>query len=159
MAELTPAQKAFLAARGFRDKFGGMSAGEIEALSFADYAARTGRTLSVTPELAAPPQAVAVQHPAHPPGIDFASMDMQTYAQVRGQLGIGRGEYGRGALDGGSTADWVQAAQRKAGRSAWQGRNVVEPPRLERYVRQDEHRDTRSVAERFGTPGNSFQVH
>lgn len=159
---LTPAQEAFLAARDFRDKFGDMSADEIEALSFADYAARTGRTLSVTPEPTAPPPAVAdVQRPASEehPGIDFSQLSMTDYAQLRGQLGVGGREYGRGTLDGGSTADWIAAAQQKAGRSAWQGRNVVEPPQLERYVRQDEHRDTRSIADRFSTPGNSFQIH
>lgn len=99
----------------------------------------------------------AVQANAEPQGIDIASMDMNTYAQLRSQLGVVGREYGRGALDGGSTADWVQAAQRKAGRSAWQGRNVQESPRIDgRFLKQDE-RDTRSAAQRFSTPGNSWQ--
>ena len=56
---------------------------------------------------------------------------MGQYAQLRAQLGVTGREYGRGALDGGSTADWVQAAQRKARRSGWQGGNVQESPRVD----------------------------
>jgi len=114
------------------------------------------------PQAPSPPRAAPAAFDAPQGGTDVASLSMDEYAVLRSQLGMGHArEYGRGILsDQGGTDAWVQAAQRKAGRHGWQGRNVVEPPSItDRYVRQDDMRDARSVAERFGTPGNSFQVH
>lgn len=168
---LTETQRAFLQSQYHREAFEDMSAADINRMDMSTYARLTGRAtlgyaVAQVVETAPPgmprqavPAQIVPQAPT-PEGIDFANLSMSDYAALRGQLGIGhRGEYGRGALDGGSTADWVQAAQRKPGRSAWQGRNVVEGPRLEgRFLRQDEQRDSRSLAERFSTPGNSFSI-
>lgn len=93
MTELTPLGAAFLSSRHYADKFGDMSADEIEALSFAEYAARTGREFGVTEPVKPPggpvpapvhpgqdPQAVAdAQHP----GTDFRAMGMSEYRRVR----------------------------------------------------------------------------
>jgi hypothetical protein len=92
-------------------------------------------------------------------GMSIEDMTLEEYARLRAQVGIGRGEYGRGALDSASTADWVAAAKRKAGRSALNNSGTMEPPRLEgRYLKNDERLDRRPAAERFSTPGNSFTL-
>lgn len=54
-----------------------------------------------------------------PQGVDISAMPMAAYAQVRAQLGVTGREFGRGALDGGSTADWVAAARAKSGRTQY----------------------------------------
>ena len=170
---LSENQRAFLLAREHTADFEDLSAVEINRMSFEDFARRTGRQTPAEAALEAldaqheapasegqeqPPAPVREPQSA-PQGLDLASMTMEQYAALRGQLGVGGREYGRGALDGGSTADWVQAAQRKAGRSAWQGGNLTEPPRLEgRFVCQNDMRDTRSAAQRFSTPGNAFGI-
>jgi hypothetical protein len=73
-------------------------------------------------------------------GVDVSQLSMEQYAQLRGQLGVTGREYGRGALDGGSTADWIAAAQRKAGRAAMQAGNVREAaqPDSGKYLRANE---------------------
>jgi hypothetical protein len=110
-----------------------------------------------TPRTVSAPEAVFANADM---GIDISSLSMSEYAQIRDQLGMGVSrKENRGLLNQSGSQSWVEAAQGQPGRSSWQGRNVVESPRLEgRHVRQDDMRDTRSAAGRFGTPGNSFQV-
>ena len=117
---------------------------DIASMDMDTYAAMRGQLMSQG-------------RPDASPGITLAEMTNEQYAAVRGQLGMGKSSYGRGALDGGSTAEWIAAAQRQPGRSAMQGKNVETPSLTGRYVRQDEHRDTRSLSERFGTPGNAYR--
>jgi hypothetical protein len=86
-------------------------------------------------------------------------MSLEQYAALRQQAGIGQGNYGRGALDGGSTQDWIAAAQKQAGRHGWQNANTVESPRLEgrTVLKQDQQLDTRSAAQRFSNQANMWQ--
>jgi hypothetical protein len=97
---LTPTQRAWLDSQHHREAFEDLSAADINRMDFATYARLTGRTLTVTPEPTAPPQAVAeAQHPAHSvehPGIDFAQLSMSEYKRVREHLGIGRSPSARG---------------------------------------------------------------
>jgi hypothetical protein len=167
---LTPLQRAFLDSQRHKEAFEEMSAVEINRMSFAEFAARSGRRTPAQAAVAAldanytalgssQQKAPAPPQSQTPQGVDIASMSMADYSQIRGQLGVGGREYGRGALDGGGTADWIAAAQRKAGRSGWQGRNVIEAPKLEgRFADHEALRDTRSAQERFSTPGNSFNL-
>lgn len=73
-----------------------------------------------------------------------------------------RGGEGQGIFHSVSSQSdqYSAAARRHAGRTAMGGSsNVVEPPRLTgRYLNHDAQRDTRTAAQRFGTPGNSFQI-
>ena len=89
----TPLLDAWFDSARFRDKFGDMSADEIEQMSFAEYAARTGREFKVTPVAEAEPVpagqdpagVMAAQHPQHAtedPGVDFQRMTMRQYEQI-----------------------------------------------------------------------------
>lgn len=72
---------------------------------------------------------------------DFASMSLDEYAIYRDQAGIGHGQYGRGALDGGSTADWIAAARsRGIGRTSYGQQNVQDAakPDATKYLRANE---------------------
>ena len=150
----------------------GMSLDEILKLDMDAYARLTNRPtvgeLVAQAAEAWPPgrprqEPAPAQQPALAPrGIDFAAMDMQTYAQLRSQL-IGRSpKEGHGIFDsvGSGSEEYTNAVRAQSGRTAWNNANVVEPPRLERlrYVRQDDQRDTRSRADRFSTPGNAFNL-
>jgi hypothetical protein len=152
----------------------GLTAAELLALSHDEYARITGRaTISETVSQASgyqvsPPPAPQEQTPAPvrtraplTPGFDFASMDMEQYAAVRGQLGVGVSrKEGRGIFDsvGSRSDEYTNAVRAQAGRTAMSNANTVEPPRLtDRYVRQDDMRDHRTAAQRFSTPGNSYQ--
>ena len=100
------------------------------------------------------PAQTAPQPAPEPQGVDVASLDMATYAQLRGQLGVGRSrQEGVGLLNQQGTQSWAEAARAKSGRSGWQGRNVTESPRLDRVV-VNERVDTRSAAERLSSPAN-----
>ncbi len=60
---------------------------------------------------------------------------------------------------GSQSPEYTSATRAQAGRTAYSQQNVIEPPRLTgRYVRQDDMRDTRTAAERFGNPANSFNL-
>ena len=149
----------------------GLSPAELLSLDMADYARLTGRpTIGQVAAQAAetappgtprqdPAGVMAAQHPEHSaedPGIDFRQMTIAEYAQLRGQLGVGRGrQYGVGITNSGAgTADWIAAAQAKGGRHGWQGQNVVESPRIDRpAVRPDVQPDTRSATQRLSNPG------
>lgn len=150
----------------------GLSASEILALPADEYARLTNRPTPTQAALQAldaqyeppgTPRQEPAQVVAQPPapeaqGIDVAGMDMQQYAALRGQLGMGGREYGRGIFDGGGTAEWVQAAQAKAGRHGWQGANVQQSPQLGRaYVQQEQPPAYRSAADRFTFPGSAYQ--
>jgi hypothetical protein len=170
----TPRLDTLLAAQRMQDQFCGFSADEIERMPMDSY--REIRRRAGLPDVdpysdayakyethgqdPAPAPQNAPGAPQSPPqGIDLQSMTMAQYAAVRGQLGVQGDEYGKGALDGGSTADWIAAAQRKAGRSGWQRGNVTESPRLtDRYINHDEQRDTRPAAQRFSNQANAFNL-
>lgn len=97
-----------------------------------------------------------------PVGIDVSQLTIEQYAALRGQLGIGKSrQEGRGIFDsvGSRSQAYTDAARQQAGRTGWSTSNVVESPRLtNRHMNHDERRDTRTAGERFGTPGNSFQI-
>lgn len=114
---------------------------------------------SPAPQQQAPAPAQPPTQTQAPETPDFASMDMATYAAYREQAGIGRGAYGRGALDGtAGTAEWAAAARARTGRTGLSQHNVTDAPRLDgRYVDHDAQRDTRTAAQRFATPGNAYQ--
>jgi hypothetical protein len=121
----------------------GLSAAELLALPHDEYARLSGRPTSSQTALAAlgyepvpgtPRQEAPVPVPTHAPepqGIDIALMSWEQYAAVRDQLGVQGREYGRGALDGGSTADWVAAARAKSGRAAMNEHNVQRAPQVD----------------------------
>lgn len=105
------------------------------------------------------------QHPAQAPapgpqGIDVAALSIEQYAQLRGQLGMGRSQQeGKGIFDSVASRSgaYTDAVRAQAGRTGWTTSNVVESPRLERrYARPDVQPDTRPAVQRFSTPGNSY---
>lgn len=65
------------------------------------------------------------------PGIDISQLSMSDYAALRERLGMTGREYGRGALDGGGTQDWIAAAQKRghAGRTSYSQSNVQDAAR------------------------------
>jgi hypothetical protein len=151
----------------------GLTAAELLALPMDEYARVTGRA---TPTEAArraldkqergiprqePPAALQTARESEPQGFDIASMTLEEYAAVRGQL-IGQPrQEGRGIFNsiGSRSQEYTDAARRQAGRTGWANGNVVEPPRLtNRFLNHDAQRDTRTAGERFTTPGNSFQI-
>ena len=154
---LTPRLDTLLAAQRMQDEFYGFSADEIERMPMADYARIRERAgldpidpytdayakyepPGVPQQPPAAPETAPEATETAPQGIDLAHMTMEQYSQIRAQLGVGGREYGKGALDGGSTADWVQAAQRKVGRSGWQGGNVQDAARIDasKYLTRNE---------------------
>jgi hypothetical protein len=171
MSNGTPLLDAWFDSARYRDKFGDMSADEIERLSFEQYAKITGRAtpaeaalqaLSEPPDIpitvSGPPAGpTAPQAPEdRPQGADISQLSMSEYAAYREQLGVGGHEYGNGIL--GAHGSWADAARAKAGRSAMAGnRNTIEPPRIERYVRQDDRVDHRSAADRLSNAANMWR--
>jgi hypothetical protein len=150
----------------------GLDAGAIRKLSMASYAEIRRRaglpdidpyadTYSAyeppTPQAAvSAPEAVRAN--ADVP--DFASMSMAAYAQFRQEAGIGQSRsQGIGILNSGASRADADAARVQASRHGLSNASVTMPPRLEgrTVLRQDDLRDTRSAAQRFGTPGNSYQ--
>ena len=128
----------------------GLSAAELLSMDMAEYAARDGRPTPTQAALQAldaqyeppgnprqepAPTQTAPQAPApEPQGIDVSAMDMATYAQLRGQLGVGGREYGRGIFDGGGTAEWVAGGpgEGRASRLAGRGTSRGPPARAAR---------------------------
>jgi hypothetical protein len=162
-AGLTPIQDAWLRAQQMTETFSGFTADEINAMSMDEFARLSGRSYKAIPLTVHgddPEPVPESQEAAEPKGVDIASMDMATYAQFRQAAGIGVGrKEGRGIFDSASYQAQLSGARAQAGRTALSNGNVVEPPRLTgRYMRQDDMRDTRSAAERFSTPGNSFYL-
>ena len=122
----------------------GLSARELAEMDMTEYARLTGRPTPAQAALAAldaqHQQEAAVTSPfagqdaqdvsgqqaaPEPPGIDLASMDMATYAQMRGQLGVGGREYGVGIMNSNAGTDsWVAAARAKSGRTGMNESNV-----------------------------------
>ena len=133
----------------------GLSAAELAAMPLDEYARLSGRqtpaqaavqALNAQYEASAPqgqeqPPA-PVQEPLEPPqGVDVSQLSMREYAALRGQLGMTGREYGRGALDGGSTADWIAAAQsRGIGRTSYGQQNVQDAakPDATKYLARNE---------------------
>jgi hypothetical protein len=147
----------------------GLSPAELLALPMDEYARVTGRA---TPAEAAlqtldmqipgiprqePPAAPQAPENA-PQGVDLNSLSMSEYATLRGWLGIGRTrQEGRGILNQ-SGQSWAEAARQQLGRSSWQGRNVIESPKLAgRQMRQGDMLDTRTAAQRLSNPANLWQ--
>jgi hypothetical protein len=127
----------------------GLSADEILRMDADEYARLTGRPTPAQAAITAlgydepvpgTPRQQAPQPLQEPQQIDLANLTMEQYGALRGQLGVRGREYGRGALDGGSTADWIAAAQRKAGRAAMQAGNVQEAaqPDSSKYLTRNE---------------------
>jgi hypothetical protein len=139
----------------------GLSAAELLALPPDEYARVTGRETpgqvairAAGHELAPPArdQAPAADPAPGPPvpepqGIDVSHLTLEQYARLRGQLGIGVShKEGRGIFDsaGSRSTEYIAGARSHSGRTALSSANVTEAPRLTgRYVRQDDHRDTR----------------
>jgi hypothetical protein len=157
----------------------GLTMDEILALPADEYARLTGRetpsqvaarvAAELYPQPAQPQVPVTKSHSAESallpgpesPGVDAASLDMQAYSAFRHQIGLDKAGQDQGIFGstGSQSETYRSAAHAHSGRTALSNTNVTEAPKLTgRYVRQDDHRDTRSAAERFGTPGNSFQV-
>ncbi|MGH3401878.1 MAG: hypothetical protein ACRDRJ_05050 [Streptosporangiaceae bacterium] len=145
----------------------GLSAAELLALPMSAYGKLTGRQLHLQPEpddVPANPRPAAppiVAEPVQTPGIDFAGMSLDEYAAMRRELGVGQShKEGRGIFDSVSSqsAEYRNAARVQAGRTGWSVSNVVESPRINRvFLDQDEHRDTRTAAERLSNPSNMWQ--
>jgi hypothetical protein len=148
---------AFLAAQRMQDEFYGFSAGEIERMPFDQYARlREHAGLDHIDPFAAvyaayePPEvATTVSAPEAaqanadaPQGVSLADVDMQTYARLRGQLGVAGREYGVGIMSAQSgTADWVRAAQsRGIGRTSYGQQNVQDAARIDagKYLARNE---------------------
>lgn len=173
---MTQEMAAFLATRGHSDNFRDLSADEVRAMDWAEYCRRTGRdktpsqlaveafhaaqdalyasqTDNSTPPVANVPEAVSEPVTGVP-----GQITQEQFLQWRSQRG-GQGE-NRGIFDsvGSQSQAYRDAAGRQAGRNAMVTSNVVEPPRLPRqFARTDDFRDTRSLADRFSLPGNSYQ--
>ena len=157
----------------------GLSVRELLDMDMSEFARLTGRE---TPsQVAARVAAELYPQPAQPqvpvtesysaesallpgpesPGVDAAPIDMKAYSAFRHQIGLDKAGQDQGIFGstGSQSETYRSAAHAHSGRTALSNINVTEAPKLTgRYVRQDDHRDTRSAAERFGTPGNSFQV-
>lgn len=162
---LTPVQRAFLASREHAGVFSDMDAAQIERLDMATFARMTGREFGFvpvrdsmsSPEAVQANAAVPPQQPAEKPqGLDPHSAEyFHAWRANRARGGEGVGIFD--SVDSQSQA-YASAARAQASRHALSNINVTPAPRLEgRYVRQDDMRDTRPAARRFGTPGNSNQ--
>lgn len=105
-------------------------------------------------------QTVPAEQPQAPQTPDFASMSLDQYAQYRQAAGIGQGrKENKGIFSAPGRQEYADAVRAHSGRTSLANSNVVEPPRLTgRHVRQGDRRDTRSAAERFSVPGNSFNI-
>ena len=155
------------------DAFSGMTADDLKRMSATEFARLTGQPTPAEAARAAFEAQYEAQHPAQatqpqggpqsppqppapePQGIDIKNMTMDEYAALRGQLGVGGREYGRGIMNSEAGTDaWVAAAKAKSGRAAMNEHNVRQAPQLEgrTILRQDDMRDTRSAAERFSNP-------
>lgn len=146
----------------------GLSARELATLDMDEYAkvTRTAPPLVRLPRRRTPtrPQSHPGSRPPcpcsspHPPS--RASTLTVPITSTRGALTAPVGGEGVGIFDSvDSRSDAYAAAVRaQAGRGALSNANVTEGPRLTgRYPDQDAQRDTRTAAQRFATPGNSWQ--
>ena len=134
------------------DEFDGLTADDISRMSMREFDRRASRATGKPPVLGQPAPATpatASTRPAvparqldpllreaqpEPQGItadQLAAMTTEEYARVRGQLGVGGSEYGRGILSGNDREAWLKAASAKSGRSAMVSRGVEESPRID----------------------------
>jgi plasmid stabilization system protein ParE len=110
-----------------------------------------------TPQATLPAPEAVQANAAASQGIDVRSMGMDDYARLRAQLGIGQSP-DQGIFGAPGRQAQIDATRAQAGRGALSNANVEQAPQLTgRQVRQDEHHDPRSLAQRFGTPGNLTQ--
>jgi hypothetical protein len=155
----------YLAARRIAET--GLSAADLAALPMDEFARVTNRPTmgEIAAQAVAPaPQQAGQPAPAQTPdasqqpeGINPNSAE---YFHAWRASRTSGGE-GKGIFDSVSSrsAEYTNAARAQTGRTAYSQGNVIESPRLEgRFVNQDDMRDTRSAAQRFATPGNSFQL-
>lgn len=143
--------------QNLRASFEDLSPAQINAMSFGEWAARTGRQApaeSATAALDAQYQASAPTAPQQPPaaaqepavepqGLDLASMPMSDYAALRSRLGIGQSrQEGIGVMNSGAgSSDWVRAAQQRGiGRTQYGQQNVQDADRIDagKYLRANE---------------------
>lgn len=146
----------------------GLSARELAEMDMDAYARLTNRqtlaeaaihALEASHEASAPqapaaPQSAPQAPESQPQGLDPDSHEyFLAWRQNRARGGEGRGIFD--SVDSQSET-YVNAVRAQAGRTALS--TAQEAPRLEgRYVNHDQQRDTRTVAQRFSTPGNSNQ--
>ena len=133
----------------------GLSADDILKMDMSEYGRLTGRqspaeTATQALDAEYTPSVPQVPQQPHAPvqearqsaqGLDIGSMDMQTYAQLRAQLGVGGREYGVGVMNSGAgTADWVAAARTKVGRTKYGQQNTQDAARIDagKYLRANE---------------------
>lgn len=165
----TPMLDAYLRGQALREAFHDLTPQQINNMSLTEFAARTGRPTAAQaalqalgnqePRTASLSTSEATQAPEdQPPGIDFSQLTVEQYAQLRGQLGIGQtSKEGVGLLNQ-SGQSWAQAARVRAGQAAVSTSNVVEPPKLTGRHLAPAQLDHRPAAERFSTPGNTFNL-
>lgn len=153
----------------------GLTPAEILALPTDEYARLTHRsTIGEIAAMAAEPPGIPRQEPAPaqapqaapqapesgPQGIDISQLSAEQYAQVRGQLGMGRSQKeGRGIFDsvGSASEEYTAAVRAQSGRTGWNTSNVVESPRVNRiFVQPDPVPEHQSARDRFSTPGNVY---
>jgi len=146
-----------------------LTAEDIRNMSMADWARMTGRSLrpatlpeTVTPNQipakresapTAPPE--AVQDVPTPEPVSVRDMTPEQYAAYRTTIGMGQSQqYGVGILNP------VSAPKASNGRHAMITSNVEPSPAISMDGRLEDRSarlDNRSAAQRFSTPGNSYQ--
>jgi hypothetical protein len=98
-----------------------------------------------------------------PEPVSVAAMNNAEYAAYREQIGMGQSQKeGKGIFDSVSSRSqaYTDAARVQSGRTAWVGSNVEDAPKIDMKSRLEDRTsrlDERSAAQRFSTPGNSFQ--
>jgi hypothetical protein len=147
----------------------GLTAKKIRRMSMSDWARLTGQSLrpveapeTVTPtpirsESVSPPPArsEAVQDVPTTDPVSVRDMTLEEYAAFRPTVGMGQSrQYGRGIFDS------VSGPRASNGRHAMVNSNVESAPRIGMDSRLEDRTsrlDNRSAAQRFSTPGNSWQ--
>lgn len=149
----------------------GMSMADVAALPLDEWARLSGRATPAQAAIAAfeaqheqaqPPAPATPQSPPQAPESQPQGIDPDSYEYfLAWRASRTSGGEGRGIFDSvGSQSDtYTSAVRAQAGRTALSRANVQEAPRLtgRTILRQDDMRDTRSVSDRFGTPGNFSQ--
>ena len=156
------------------EAFENLSAQDINRMDMATFSRLTGR-LAPAETVHAARRAAEQEPPAvpqtapkvtqapedQPPGIDLANMDMETYAALRGQLGIGQGrQEGRGIFHsvGSQSQEYRDAARRQTGRTAYSQSNITPAPSLTgRQERQSDRLDHRPPHQRLSNQATMWQ--
>lgn len=136
MTELTPMQQAYLTSQNSREAFEDLSAAEINNMSMSEFARRRGLSGVASPSTYTAPTPVSTG--STEAGKDAGQLDgfetIQTPQQISDEQFLAwrsqRQGPDRGIFGGTGSQAWVEAAQSQPGRSAWQGANVIESPRV-----------------------------